>query len=498
MEKPSPSRLLWFPRGTTAAVGFLLLAAALELGVHRIALFFHKPSHELAEIPNRFKYLVPFATFSLYLLEVTSLLLLVAFSAHILRIRVVSKPRRILLGISLFFSLPVLAINGILIPTHTMGYLLWYYLSALTLFIIFGYSIWLQAAQHHSYRTLGLWYLLLIPSLLLLAARIVSPQAVGFETNHRVSNVLLMAGNYLFIYQGILWPFLILRRRDVTWPPLLAGLAATLALAVALRLAPSVSATVIYGGLRVNLPLVPSGKLLFYLSFWAGTTAIFSLLAMPRWSRILGLSLLLWLLLGFSPYTEVEILPFVLLYLLLLLSMSLRSRKVPPARLSSRAAGPWSEATGVSLHARRSGRYIVLTGEHRGLPLTVTLKKSLFGRVAAYSLTLGSTPDHEPDWIATSLPYVPLSRHLFPSLPRILSISRIPIDGYGLWDRNFFSDALISQESDSAIDTLLDGEIRLWWGSGLTYESPNPPPCSPRLPETLALLTDLAEKALIL
>ncbi|MBU1537442.1 hypothetical protein KKF84_19155, partial [Myxococcota bacterium] len=59
-------------------------------------------------------------------------------------------------------------------------------------------------------------------------------------------------------------------------------------------------------------------------------------------------------------------------------------------------------------------------------------------------------------------------------------------------------DSLLTRETNEQIGTLLDGEMRLWWGSGITYESPNPPPESSELRETLTLLDTLAVKSLIL
>ncbi len=491
-KKRHPSRL-WYPRGIRWATICLLFASLLELVVHRIALFFHKPSHELAEIPTRFKFLVPFATFSVYLLQLLSILLLAYFTLYALRVGIESRARRITLGVTLFFSLPVLAINGLLIPTHTMNSVVWYYLCTLTLLTLFGYTVWFLAPENHSLKTLASWYLLLSPALMLLSARVITPEAMGMEARHSFS--LVKVGNYLYLFQGLAWPLLLLRRP--LHRPLLIGISLlpTLLLALWFRDDPSRAATLLYGGFRINLPLGLSGKILFFLSFWGSMLTLLTLLSQPRWNRILGLTLLLWMVQGFAPYREVELLPFVVLFLLLLLSLSLREYTPPSRPFTERSAQTWGALLGVELTEETP---TLLRGKLEQIPLVVHLCSSSFKGLAPYRISLGEPTDHAPDWVATSLPYVPLGRHLFPSLPRVFSLGTSRLRSFGLWDRDFFSDSIVDPSLLRRLERHLDGEIRIWWGSGLVYESPHPPPSAEDLKKMGKILTILAEKSLIL
>jgi hypothetical protein len=490
---------MWYPKGTILALLFLIVAASIEMGVHRIALFFHRPSHELAEIPYNFSFLVPIATYSVYLVELLSFFLLLFFSTHLLRIPIKSTIRRLTLGIIIFFSLPVLAVNGILIPTHSVGHLLWYYLCALTLGIVAGMSFWIHGAPNLKIKTLVFWYLLLSPSLFLLGARIVYPASIGFNTPDSWANLFIKIGNYLFIYQGLFWPILALRKKSgISLITLLFSFIPPIILAIWFRFDSAHAATIWYGGFRITLPLEFYGKFMFFVSMWASLYTIMRLITLSGWNRILGMGLILWLILGYSPYTEGEILPYILLLLVVLSSLVFsnqsKQKSYMPVKISD-----WSKIIGIKLSRKKSSkREETYGGKIRGTTVTITAKKSYFGRVSNYAISIGTIQDQDPDWVVTSLPYIPIGRHLFPSLPKVLSVAKVKVRNYGIWDRNFFSDTLISREINDELGKNLSGEIRVWWGSGLIYEVPCV--CVPKkeAKKMGEIIKEMAENALIL
>ena len=494
----------WFPRGALWAVAFWFAALLAEGTVHRVLLYLLRPSHELEEIPTVFTVLVPMATFFVYLTQLLSFFLLFYFSVFILRAPTRARFHRWMLSLVLFFAFPALALNGLLIPTHMAGHLLWYYIGTICVLIVIFLFLWHASLRFPTRRSRAFLLLLCGPSILLILARLLNPQASGTPGSGSWAGTLFHLGNQLFLFQGLAWPFLIptgrARPSAPLFPvkPLLASLLLALGVALFFRLAPSSATSLWFAGWRVTLPLENLPLLLYFLSLWASFFAITRLVSSRRrWRIFLGILLMCWLVTGFSPYQEMEVLPYLAMISLLAIGTAFSSVDEPPMEHARFAPAPWAEALGAALEPistdrRRLTRYAGQSGQ---TPIRLDVFTLDDGRLGGLRLCLGEEPAAEPDWVCCPISQVPLARHFFPTLPRVSPMDESSCTQVAIWDRNFFSEDLLDEDLLRSARRLLLGELSVWWGQCLTYEASYLPTSPQDVQEFCRLVALVARRA---
>jgi len=536
----------WFPRGGLWAVSFWFAALLFEGVVHRILLYELRPSHELEKIPPVFEILVPTATFFVYLSQILSFFLLFFFSVFILRAPTRVRFHRWMLSLILFFAFPALALNGLLIPTHMAGHLLWYYIGTISLLILTFLFLWHASLQFPTRRSVLFYVLLCSPSVLLIFSRLLNPQAPGMPGTESWAGTLFSTGNSLFLFQGLLWPLLTpagssadtsvsdppepddldadvhsteerkdagadnpkpgaagpgprpldgLRARPV---PLAISLALTLAIALFFRMDSSFATSLWFAGWRVSLPLENFWLFLYFLSLWASFYSIAMLLSSRRrWRIFLGILLMCWIVTGFSPYQEMEVLPFLALMTLLAIGTAFSSVDEHPIRRPRFDPAPWVEALGTPLTPEASASRLMTrhSGQLQEVPVRLDVFTLKDGRLGGLRLCLGEEPTSEPDWICCPISLVPLSRQFFPTLPRVSPLDESSCTQVAIWDRNFFSEDLLDDETLDSARRLLLGEVSVWWGQCLTYEASYLPAMGEDQREFCRYLALLAQRA---
>jgi len=526
----------WFPRGALWAVSFWFFALLFEGVVHRILLYVLRPSHELEEIPPVFEILVPMATFFVYLSSILSFFLLFFFSVFILRAPTRVRFHRWMLSLILFFAFPALALNGLLIPTHMAGHLLWYYIGTISLLILLFLFLWHASLQFPTRRSVLFFLLLSSPSILLIFARLLNPQAPGMPGTDSWAGTLFSWGNSLFLFQGLLWPFLTpddglmelpsdaspkdppdgpsepppdapperrsaRRRPRIRAVPLGASLALTLAIAMFFRVDSSFATSLWYAGWRVTLPLENFQLFLYFLSMWASFYSIGLLLSSRRrWHLFLGILLTCWLICGFSPYQEMEVLPFLSLATLLAIGTAFSSVDLHPIERPRFDPAPWVEALGTDLTQQATSNHAVMrhAGQVGAAPIHLDVFTLKDGRLGGLRLCVGEESSSDPDWVCCPISLVPLSRQFFPTLPRVSPMDESSCTQVAIWDRNFFSEDLLDETTLDAARRLLLGEISVWWGQCLTYEASYLPAAGEDQREFCRQLATIAQRAGIL
>lgn len=497
----------WFPRGGLWAVSFWFAALLAEGAIHRVLLYMLRPSHELEDIPSGFTVLVPMATFFVYLVQILSFFLLFYFSVFILRAPTRVRFHRWMLSLVLFFAFPALALNGLLIPTHMAGHLLWYYIGTICLLIVTFLFLWHASLQFPTRRSLTLLLLLCGPSILLIIARLLNPQTPGMPGTGSWAGSLFLLGNELFLFQGLAWPFLIpsggpgQHVRVQRTGPLLVSLALTLAVALFFRTDPSFATQLWFAGWRVTLPLDNLQILLYFLALWSSFFSIATLVSSRRrWRIFLGVLLMCWLVTGFTPYQEMEVLPFLAMVSLLAIGTAFSSVDEQPLEHPRFDPRPWSEALDVRLEAQTTSRRRLT--RHAGTSGETAVRLDVYtlsdGRLGGLRLCLGEEPASEPDWICCPISQVPLSRHFFPTLPRVATQDESSCTQVAIWDRNFFSEDLLDEDLLRAADRMLLGELCVWWGQCLTYEASYLPAATVDQEEFCRLLAAIAQRADVL
>ncbi|MBU1413849.1 hypothetical protein KKC22_20225 [Myxococcota bacterium] len=536
----------WFPRGGLWAVSFWFAALWFEGVVHRILLYELRPSHELEKIPPVFEILVPTATFFVYLSQILSFFLLFFFSVFILRAPTRVRFHRWMLSLILFFAFPALALNGLLIPTHMAGHLLWYYIGTISLLILTFLFLWHASLQFPTRRSVLFYMLLCSPSVLLIFARLLNPQAPGMPGTESWAGTLFSTGNSLFLFQGLLWPLLTpagapgrrshvdpahddVRDPDIlphegqittgsTEPghvtagsgkppgggprarpvPLAVSLGLTLAVALFFRMDSSFATSLWFAGWRVSLPLENFWLFLYFLSLWASFYSIAMLLSSRRrWRIFLGILLMCWIVTGFSPYQEMEVLPFLALMTLLAIGTAFSSVDEHPIRRPRFDPAPWVKALGTPLTQEAStGRPMTRhSGQIQEVPVHLDVFTLKDGRLGGLRLCIGEEPTSEPDWICCPISLVPLSRQFFPTLPRVSPLDESSCTQVAIWDRNFFSEDLLDDENLETARRLLLGEVSVWWGQCLTYEASYLPAAGEDQREFCRYLALIAQRA---
>jgi hypothetical protein len=488
------SSATWYPKESSLALWFLIIAAILELGMHKIALFYHQPSHELADIPSRFAIISPLATFSLYFLDILAFILLLYFSIHLLKIPVKSKNKRLSLGIILFFSYPILALNTLLLPTNLISQLIWYYMGILTFLILISLSFWLLSSYLIKIKSLLLWHLLLAPSIFLMISKFISPE--NSQTSSSLANLLFKIGNYTFIYQSFLWPFLILNKKKISLSSLILSLIPTISITAFFRYNYSSAVTTWFSGLRITLPLELNGQFLYAVAIWIGIYTIIEIFkSSGKWNFLLGISLIFWAIQGYFPYTVSEIIPLILVAIMLALSLSMLSIKHKKLtgidkKINWKSFLKKNRINFISEKAK-SKNLNEISGTYKKIPFKLILKTSR-NKIKNFKIVFGICALNDPDWIATSIPLIPVQRHIFPSLPKLYKKEHPVKENISIWDRNFFSDDLLKDNLDKTLKYVVAGEIKLWWTMGVVYESSLPPISKEHLNDSINLVRKLS------
>lgn len=457
----------WFPRGTLWAAGWWVAAVAAYVVFSRLWLQLARPAHELGILEPGGAFLVPVAAFCLYFVQILGLFLLFFFSLFVLRTPTRIPFHRWVLVLTLFFAFPVLAVNGLLIPAHMSGQLLWYFLGALSLLILVFLLFWHFSVPFSSRKGWLLFFLLCLPPALLILSRMLDPQASAVSGGGVWAGRLFKIANFLFLYQGILWPWLVHSPRRTR--PMAAALVMTILAALAFRVWPEKFVHGWYVGWHVTLPMGETAIFAGFLSMWGVLYTIFSLLeSSKRWRMLLGFVLSAYALLGLVPYREQEILPFLAQIVLLAVSTAFAGVDASPFRMPPFDPEPWIRTFALTPSASVSGSLHRWESPGGDAELVLELKR---GRPERFRLRTGETPQSEADWIACPVSQVPLMRSLFPTLPRL----SVEGDDAGLyitiWDRHYFSEDLLDAGQLRELARLLTGEIRIWWGQGLVYES---------------------------
>lgn len=457
------------PPGLQYLVIFFTWAIFFEVAVRKLLLYFNQPSHELAEISRNFAFFSPFATFSIYQTQIMAFLTTIATVSIILRTRVETPFWRIALGVVLFFSLPVLILNGLLVPTHHAGASLWYYLSFISSLILTTVTFWLFNTGSLDFRRQVAWIAFILPALLIILSKTYIYNAgPGTKTGYQ----LFQIGTYIFIYQAILWPFLLLRDIKINPLTLLISFLVTFIIAIWFRF--DHSAGIFFSLFRITIPLSFFARLMFFIALWSTIYTVGELFfSSHNRSIILAFSSLLWVVSGYTPWVEEEILPFVAV--VLLLAIAIEKPELPPSKPLTFPEESWWKAN-ISKHvvitkSKWLFLFNKLTIEFSGpdaLPVKLIVKLGFKDRISSYLIITGMPPSGDPDWIATNNELVPVSRHLFSALPKVVTRGN---ENYMIWDRNFFTDEILTKDFKRFLTDNLTGEVRIWWGSGLVYES---------------------------
>ncbi|PKN60430.1 MAG: hypothetical protein CVU53_03165, partial [Deltaproteobacteria bacterium HGW-Deltaproteobacteria-11] len=237
---------------------------------------------------------------------------------------------------------------------------------------------------------------------------------------------------------------------------------------------------------------------LYFLSLWASFYSIALLLwSRRRWRIFLGILLMCWIVTGFSPYQEMEVLPFLSLMTLLAIGTAFSSVDEHPIRRPRFDAAPWVEALGIPLTPETNTGHPLtrLTGQLQDVQVRLDVFTLKDGRLGGLRLCLGEEPSSEPDWICCPISLVPLSRQFFPTLPRVNPLDESSCTQVAIWDRNFFSEDLLDDEMLETSRRLLLGEVSIWWGQCLTYEASYLPAAGEDQREFCRYLTRLARRA---
>ncbi|MDA3862843.1 MAG: hypothetical protein PF689_03140 [Deltaproteobacteria bacterium] len=501
MDKKNYSFAAWYPKDLIKILIFFTFMVIFNLGVYKISLFLNRPMHQLAELPSKFIFLSPLATFSLYCLQAASFLLFASFSIYILRIPKLNISRY-LMGIVLLFSLPVFALNGIVLPTHKSGHYLWIYVGIISLLIISVLTFWLfYKNKVLEFRKKLFWLLIISPATLLIIARIFSGFHEETLFSDSISNNLIKFGNYLFLYQPLIWYHLLYNKKEkLPFKALIPSFFAALAIILLFANRYEMMNTVWFSGFRLTLPLGKMPELIYFISLWAGFAVILKgFLSLNKWSRAFSMLLTLYFLLGYSPFTELEILPIVLLFLMTTISLEMLKFKTPRlAEKQIRLNTLQKNFPDFDKKTQNSFFFKYLTtftGTIDDKKVNLVCKHDKKGRISSYLIYFGNPQTKDADWVATSLALVPLKRHLFPNLPQVVSSnSKLEQSSYAVWDRNFFTDEMLDQEINDFINKNLTGEIRIWWGTGLIWESIYKPDSTERLKQIMAILSKMVEK----
>jgi hypothetical protein len=209
---------------------------------------------------------------------------------------------------------------------------------------------------------------------------------------------------------------------------------------------------------------------------------------------------LCWLVTGYTPYQEMEVLPFLAMVSLLAIGTAFSSVVEQPMEHPRFDPAPWSAALDVRLEARTTSRRRLT--RHAGTAGEVPVRLDVYtlndGRLGGLRLCLGEEPPSEPDWICCPISQIPLSRHFFPTLPRVATQDESSCTQVAIWDRNFFSEDLLDEDLLKAADRMLLGELCVWWGQCLTYEASYLPTDPADQEEFCLLLAAVARRADVL
>jgi hypothetical protein len=72
----------------------------------------------------------------------------------------------------------------------------------------------------------------------------------------------------------------------------------------------------------------------------------------------------------------------------------------------------------------------------------------------------------------SGIPGIARAAQPVPTLPRLSLEGDDACMHIAIWDRHYFSEDLLDANQLQDLSRLLLGEIRIWWGQGLVYESP--------------------------
>ncbi len=458
----------WFPPETLWAASFWMGALFFEGLIHRILLYVWRPGHELEDIPPLFTLMVPTATFFVYLTQILSFILLFFFAVFILRTPNRVRFHRFMLSLILFFAFPALALNGLLIPTHMAGHLLWYYLGTLSLLIVLFLILWHASLRFPGRKAMVFFFLLCLPAVLLILARLLHPSGTSAPGSGSWAGTFYKIGNDLFLFQGLLWPFFIPKGSLFRPVYLLASLVPTLAVAGFFHLDFSWASSVWFAGFRVTLPMENLGQILYFISLWGSLYAIAQLLGRPSWDRFSGILLCAWLFLGYSPYREMEVLPFLSLVALLAIATAFSSLNGPGVGARF-LPSVWTEGLpGNPTVSKDSKTY---WGEEDGLPVKLTVHTTGKQKLQWMLCRMGTLPGTDPDWICCPVAQIPIARQFFPTLPRVAQEEESTCNQVAIWDRNFFSEEILDDDMLETARNLLIGEVRIWWGQCLEFET---------------------------
>ncbi len=266
MDKKNYSFSAWYPKDLIKILIFYTLIVILNLVVYKISLFLNRPAHQLTDLPSKFVFLSPLATFSLYCLQAASFLLFASFSIYILRIPKLNISRY-LMGIILLFSLPVFALNGIVLPTHKSGYYLWIYVGIISLLIIGILTFWLfYKNKTLKFRKKLFWLLFISPATLLIIARIFSGFHGAIPFSDAISNNLIKFGNYIFLYQPLFWYHLLYDKQEkLPFKALVPSFFATLIIIFLFANKYEIMNTIWFSGFRLTLPLGKMPELIYFI-----------------------------------------------------------------------------------------------------------------------------------------------------------------------------------------------------------------------------------------
>ncbi|MBN2725560.1 MAG: hypothetical protein JXR95_15955 [Deltaproteobacteria bacterium] len=494
MEKFKNTPKILNPPGSVYLAFFATASLLFELLVKRVAMYFYQPSHELAEISSGFAVLIPWATFSVYQLQIFSFIITAYASSVMLRCNTGSSFWKVTLGIILFFSVPVLVLSGLLIPTHVGGTALWYYLSTLTFIIMISMSFWFFSLKSSDYIKSFFWIIVIVPGLLIMTGK-----AAFFEygSNSNLGHQLFLIGTWMYIYQAIFWPIILWRFRLFSIPVLVASFLIAFLTALWFSIDHSSAAGVFFSAFRITLPLSITGKVLFFLSVWSFFyTALNFLFSVKSRSILLGFGLLMWFFSGVCPYTEEEILPFISAGILIILGLTRL-----PESVSEKSKLPelkdLEKYTGVKL--KKSvlkkfpfQKFITFTGGETETFISINFLCTRKNSVKKFYISTSEIEFREPDWIATSSDLIPLSRYIFSTLPR-LSFKKSR-GSFSVWDRHFFTDDIMSKDFENFLGFKMSGEVRILWGEGLVYESIDSFGTPDELKDTIRTLTKASRK----
>lgn len=485
-----PAMASWFPRGTLWAAAWWAVAVVCYVVVSRLWLSLSRNPQELgAFVPSGF--LVPVAVFCLYFAQLLGLFLVFFFSLFVFRTPTRLPFHRWILSLTLFFAFPVLAVNGLLVPAHMSGQLLWYFLGALSLMIFIFLFFWHASVSFSSTRSWLLFFLLCLAPVLLILSRMLDPHAATVSVGSTWSGRLFKISNFLFLYQGLFWPWLVPRVKRVR--PLLFSLGMTFSLALLFRIWPETFVEYWYLGWHVTLPMSNASLFVYFLSLWGMMYAILSLFeTSKRWPIVLGFVLFSQAMLGLSPYREQEILPFLAQIVLLAVSTVFIEADSYPFRRPTFDPEPWIRTFHLQPKPTLSNNLHIWKSETGAIELVLALRRN---RLDNFRIRVGEEPDAEPDWIVCPLSQVQLLRSLFPTLPRLSLEGDDAGMHIAIWDRHYFSEDLLDSSQLQELARLLLGEIRLWWGQGLVYESVYTHPSSADQERFCMLLADLARAA---